>query len=155
MKSVFLLVLMLPYRLMIELGTPFKWEPASDIAKWSEAQLKEAYTNQWRDHYLPRIVISGFVAVIMLLLITAIIKAPIVLLCAIGAILGTLLTIDVIMVVSRQLFIINKEKEADKEDGALIVLDDLKDTTYESLARKREKGRQEFASNHGFEPSKH
>lgn len=138
-------ILWIPIGFLCVIGEPFKWDNnGSNLKNISEAKIKEEYNKAKFNHYFKRILTSTAFIIGCLIFLFLIILSNGFILMIFPLITLIVLLIDAFMCFCRFIYHLEEVKEAESRNE-LVVVDDWKDTSLNSLLRTRSEERKRFA----------
>lgn len=136
-------LLWLPIAFLVEIGEPFKYENQSNLKNISERKLKEEYNEAKFKHYFTRALLAASLIVGLLIFALGIWATDGFILLVFPIVTIIVLGIDALMGFARYVNFREKEKEAEARNE-LVVVDYWKDTSLNSLIRKRNEERKKY-----------
>ncbi len=135
------------------MGTPFKFDAGTNITHWPEAFLKQAYDEAYWKHFSPRVLGASVVSSLLILMVLGLYGVPVVILFLFGIIGSMILVLDLAMGACRLFYLRKKKAEVFATTGTdLVTLDQVFDSTWESVKKKHEEERKEYKTRTGREP---
>lgn len=137
-------ILWIPIAFLVSIGEPFKWDnDGSNLKNISEKSLKAKYNEAKGQHYVMRIAMSAaFIIGCMIFLLCVWVSDGFILI-IFPVVTLVVLLIDAFMAFARYVNFREKEKEAEARNE-IVVMDYWKDTSLNSLMRKRKEERQKY-----------
>lgn len=136
----------LPYRYLLWMGTPFKYNNESSLKNIPVSKLKADFNDKKGEHYGERIALTVGLTVAGLVILISILSIPRVTFAFFVILMFICLACDTLLAVGRWVFFTHEEKAAEGRNE-IVVADVWKDSSLEELLKRKKESDEEYQQN--------